>query len=157
MPIKFAFSTVACPDWTLRNVAERAKEMGFDGVDLRTLGPGSAGLSCDPALSEPSKVSQILSDAGIEPICLSTSLALHYKDVTKAHRARFDILRALDDAAEIGCGAVRIFGNEVRPGEDHRSVISRITSRMPAIADKAGQTGVQLLFENAGSFPTSKE
>jgi len=56
MSIKFAFSTVACPDATLKQVAQKAKDMGYDGVELRTLGTGSAGLSCDPALSEPGKV-----------------------------------------------------------------------------------------------------
>ncbi len=42
MAIKLAFSTVACPDWTLSQVVDRASEMGYQGVELRTLGPGGS-------------------------------------------------------------------------------------------------------------------
>jgi sugar phosphate isomerase/epimerase len=157
MAIKFAFSTVACPDSTLKQVAEQAKEMGYDAVELRTLGAGSAGLSCDPALSDPGKVAQIFNDAGIEPLCLSTSLALHHRGTTEFHRANFNIQRALEDAKTIGCQAVRIFGNEVGVGENQRGVIARIAERAKPLAEKAADLGIELLFENAGSFPAPKE
>ena len=72
MAIKLAYSTVACPDWTLEQAAQRAKEFGYDGIELRTLGPGSSLLASDPALSEPHKVKAILNEAGIAATCIST-------------------------------------------------------------------------------------
>jgi sugar phosphate isomerase/epimerase len=156
-----AFSTVACPDWTLAQVAQRASEMGYDAVELRTMGPagsdGTGGLASDPALSEPAKVKQILADAGIEPLCLSTSYALHHKSDSDARSAHWLISKAIEDAAAIGCRYLRLFGNAVGPGESHRGVIQRIAERVGPLADKAGDAGVTLLFENDGSFAVAKE
>ncbi len=81
MPIQLAFSTVACPDWTLEKVVEQAKAMGYAGVELRTLGDTSGGataamVACDPALSDPASVRRLFDDASIVPICLSTSISL---------------------------------------------------------------------------------
>ncbi|CAN0595181.1 unnamed protein product, partial [Laminaria digitata] len=34
--MKIAFSTLACPDWTLQQAADQAAEMGYLGVDMRS-------------------------------------------------------------------------------------------------------------------------
>lgn len=155
--MKLAFSTVACPEWTLEEVAAKAAQMGYQGVELRTLGPGNTQLACEPAQSDPAKIRRIFADAGVEPICLSTSWALHHKDPGKLHEARTGITEAIEAAAEMGCSFVRIFPLQVGVGEDRRTVVQRIASSVPALADTAGEHGIQLLFENAGSFCSSKE
>jgi sugar phosphate isomerase/epimerase len=161
MPLKIAFSTVACPDWTLDQVAAKAKEFGFDGVELRTLGPGSDKLASDPALSTPHKVKHVLEDAGVEPVCLSTSLALHHHDETSIKSVRVQIARMLEEAGEMGCRSLRVFGNAVKPApmfgaETSRTVLMRMAENTRPLLDKAGEAGVQLLFENAGSFCAAK-
>ena len=47
--LKVAFSTVACPHWTLERAARAAAEYGYDGVELRTFDDGSGRMACDPA------------------------------------------------------------------------------------------------------------
>lgn len=157
MAIKLAFSTVACPNWTLDEVAQRAADMGYQGVELRTLGQGSSMLSSDPALTDSAKVVDIFGKAGIEPMCLSTSIALHHKHDTPARQAMKQAREAIDLAAELGCPYVRLFGHEVRPGDSRRSTIIRIAERASELADRAGEKGVQVLLENAGSYNTAKE
>lgn len=155
--IKLAFSTVACPDWTLEQVAERAREMGYDGVELRTLGGGSSGLASDPALTEPGKVRDVLRAFGVAPACLSTSIALHMKDDSAGRAAHWETVKAIESAAKIGCPLVRVFAHEVEPGQNRAGVMQRIAERAAALMDTAGSHGVQLLFENAGSFAKAKE
>ncbi len=157
MSIRLAFSTVACPDWTLEQVVARAKEYGYEGVELRTLGPGGSGLASDPALSDPGKVAQILEQSGVAPVCLSTSTALHFADATRAHRAVRQLEADLELAAALRCGAVRIFGSRVEPGETQQTVMQRIAERIKPLVDKAGRLGVQILFENAGSFNQAQQ
>ena len=157
MALQYAFSTVACPDWTLDKVAEQAKALGYDSVELRTLGAGSAKLACDPALSTPDKVRSIFEKAGVKIACLSTSSTLHQKTAGEGQRAYFEIVNHLETAAAIGAPFVRIFGLKIMPNENRQSVIQRIAQRVPALAEKAGELGVELLFENAGSFSAAKE
>src|SRR5688572_18579331 len=72
---KTAFSTVACPEWTLARVASAAAEYGYSGVELRTFGSGSTQFACDPALTAPEKVRSLFGAAGTEIASLATSVA----------------------------------------------------------------------------------
>jgi len=157
MTLKLAFSTIACPDLTLTEVAEKAEAWGYQGVELRTLGAGGSGLSCDPALSDAAKVGRILSDAGIAPVCLSTSLALHHSNDTDIKTTRFQVVKMLEAAAAMGAPAIRVFGNSIRPGQNMRTVIQRIADNVQPLAENAADLGVQILFENAGSFASAKQ
>lgn len=157
MPIKLAFSTVACPEWTLEEVARKAQEMGYPGVELRTLGAGSTTLASDPALTDPAKASRIFKDAGIEPVCLSTSIAINHKSESDSRAAAWEALESLRLAASIGCSFVRFFGYEVKPGDSRQSAMQSIAHYVGTLLDEAGRLGVQVLLENGGSFNKAKE
>ena len=157
MLMKLAFSTTACPEWTIAQVAERAEAMGYEGVELRTLGPGSTGLASDPALSDPEKVRDVFRASAIEPVCLSTSTSLHHRNASAAKAARWQIMKDLELAAQIGCQVIRVFAYEVEPGENRRSVIQRVAEQVRPLAEKAGELDVEILFENAGSFCGAKD
>ncbi len=156
MSIKLAFSTVATPDWTLEQVAAQAKVMGYDGVELRTLGAGSGQLACDPVHSDPRKVKFLFREAGIELVCLSTSVSLHSRAVGEGHRDSALTVEAMQWAAELGCAFVRVFVNRIDPGESRQSVMGRVAERLGPLAEKAADLNVQLLLENSGSFATAK-
>lgn len=162
MALRLAFSTVACPDWTLERVVEQAKAMDYAGVELRTLGDGGGGvtaarLACDPTLSDPAVVRRLFDGAGIVPACLSTSICLHHADTSAARTAMAQTTRAMELAAAIGCPAVRVFASTLRPGESRNAVIQRVAGRIAPLADKGGELGVELLFENAGSFARARD
>jgi sugar phosphate isomerase/epimerase len=162
MAIKLAFSTVACPDWTLEDVARRAQEMGYQGVELRTLGANSGGsasggIAADPALTDPAKVAGVFKAFGVEPVCLSTSVAFNHRSVSDGRAALRDARQSIDLASAIGCAYVRFFGYEVKPGDSRQSAMQRIAERVTTLLDYAADRGVQVLLENAGSFNTAKE
>lgn len=157
MAIKLAFSTVACPEWTLEEVARKAQEMGYAGVELRTLGAGSTALASDPALTDPAKAAGIFKATGIEPVCLSTSIALNHKSESDARAAAWEAQEAIQLAAAIGCSFVRLFGYEVKPGDSRQSAMQTIAHYVSTLLDQAGRLGVQVLLENGGSFNKAKE
>src|SRR3954466_479273 len=61
--MKFAFSTVSCPGWDFETVAARAKEYGYDGVEIRGFLNESILTAANPFLSDAAKVGDIF-DAG---------------------------------------------------------------------------------------------
>ncbi len=162
---KTAFSTVACPEWTLNRVAQAAAEYGFDGVELRTFGTGSRELACDPALTASEKVRRIAADAGVQIACLGTGVAfdepirppvlgLVIGDNEKAIRRAKS---AIELAAQIECPLVRVFGFEIFGSEKRASAVARIRERLALVADAAKNTGVKIVVENGGSFRTAAE
>lgn len=162
---KTAFSTVACPEWTLARVAQAAAEYGFDGVELRTFGTGSRELACDPAMTAPEKVRRLMSAAGTEIACLGTGVALDepirppvlgrvFGDPEKSVRRAKS---ALDLAAQVECPLVRVFGFEAFGSEKRSAAAARIRERLAQVADAAKNTGVRIVVENGGSFRTAAE
>lgn len=158
--MKPAFSTIALPDWTLDEIAERCEPWGFQGVELRTFGYGSTQFACDPALTSPAKVRSMFDKAGVEIACLGTSLRFDdpistpvlgrvFGDEDRFTRAAKG---AIDLAARLECPFVRVFGFEAMGSEKRASAVKRIAGRLSLAVAAARNTGVRLLLENAGSF-----
>lgn len=163
--MKTAFSTVACPEWTLDQVFDFAAHLEFDGVELRTLGPASTDLACDPALTDPEKTRKMAARAGLATPCLATSARFDSPirppvvgrvlgDVMRSARAA---QREVELADRLGCGFVRVFGFERPRGERAGSCIERIADRLRAVADTGRARGVRVVVENGGSFPTAAD
>lgn len=162
---RIAFSTVACPEWTLDRVALAAGQWGYDGIELRTRGYGSTDFACDPALTASGKVRALFEDAGVSIACLATTLTFdtpirpmvlgyafgdHEAPIRQAKRL-------IDLAAQIECPFVRVFGFEVQAGATRPQTIELIVSRLRMVVDHADKTGVRIALENGGSFPTAAD
>ena len=162
--LKPAFSTVACPEWTLRDVAHKAVDLGFEFVELRTFGDGSRRFGCDPALTGESKVLTEFREAGVDVVCLATGLRFdevvwppvvgyllpgYESDVRQGKRA-------VDLALGIECPCVRVFGFEYADRESKVAALKRIAGRLALVVDHADKSGVRIAVENGGSFATAK-
>lgn len=163
--MKPAFSTVACPEWTLSQVAERAQSCGFEAVELRTFGDGSTSFACDPALTDGAKVRRLFNGRGIEILSLATSVRFDepvfppvighaISDTEKSVRAG---KRAIDLAVAIECPHVRVFGFEYPARERRARALARIADRLGKVLDHADKSGVKVVVENGGSFGTAAE
>lgn len=160
-----AFSTVACPEWPVETVLERAVRYGFVSVELRTFGDDSRGFASDPALTAPEKIRTLTDRFGIGVAQLATShafgdainppvIGLVISDTEKAVRAA---KRAIDLAAMVECPLVRVFGFDLPPSEKRGSAVARVVDRLGKVIDHAHRTGVRVALENGGSFCRAAE
>ncbi len=160
-----AFSTVACPEWTLERVARAGAEYGYEGVELRTFGYGSTRLACDPALTAAAKVRSLFADMGVQIACLATGARFDepirprvmgrvFGDTEASVR---QAKAAIDLAAQIECPLVRVFGFEFPSNEKRKNALPRIEERLRLVADAARNTGVKVVLENGGSFPRAAD
>jgi sugar phosphate isomerase/epimerase len=162
---RIAFSTVACPEWTLDRVAQAAGLWGYDGVELRTRGYGSTDFACDPALTASEKVRALFDDAGVAIACLATTLSFDRPVRPKVvgyafgdHEAPIrQAKRLIDLAAQIECPFIRVFGFEVQAGATRQLTIELIASRLRMVVDHADKTGVRVALENGGAFPAAAD
>lgn len=165
MMLKPAFSTVACPDWLLREVAERALKLGFEAVELRTFGDDSRRFACDPAMTGEAKVRSMFLERGVEISSLATGVRFdepvwppvvgYFSD--HVERAVREGKRAVDLAVGLECPLVRVFGFEFPAREKRAAAISRIARRLGKVVDHADKSGVRVVVENGGSFATADE
>ncbi len=160
-----AFSSVACPEWTLDRIAKAAAEYGYPAVELRTFGDGSLKFAHEPALTGSEKIRAMFSDAGVSIVSLATSISFHHavdppvlghaicdnEDTIRAAR------RAIDLASTIECPLVRVFGYQLAGFGGRSASVGRIADRLTRVIDHAHHTGVKVMIENAGDFSTAAE
>jgi sugar phosphate isomerase/epimerase len=154
--MKFAFSTVSCPAWDFEQVASRAKEYGYDGVEVRAFANGAVLTAANVFLTDPAKLQRLFADAGVELCCIASSVAMTQEK--RKDRAVADELRThVDIAQAVGCPTVKIFDTQVKPGRSRAVTGVMFGDWLLPLADYAAQAGVCIAVENALSFRNAKE
>lgn len=163
--MKPAFSTVACPEWSLSQVAERAQANGFEAVELRTFGDASTQFACDPALTAGDKVRRIFRDRGIE--ILSVASGVRFDEpvhppvigfaISDTERSVREGRRVVDLAVGVEAPLVRVFGFDFPRRERRSRATRRIAIRLAKVVDHAEKTGVKVVVENGGAYRTARD
>lgn len=159
-----AFSTVACPDWTLATVFEHAARAGYSGVELRSFGDASRDFACEPAHTAPEKTRRWSDDAGVRVVSLATScrfdeaifppiLGNALGDPDRCVRIA---KHAVTLAATIEAPLVRVFAFELPSSERRAAGEARIIDRLGKLVDHAHRTGVRVAIENGGSYASGE-
>jgi sugar phosphate isomerase/epimerase len=154
--MRFAFSTLACPKWSFETIVSRAKEYGYDGVEVRGFLNESILTAANVFLTDPAKVRQEFARGGVEIACLASSIAFTGKK-RKDRVLADDVRRFVDTAREIGTSYVRIFDTQVRPGQSRAEAAGQFAEWLAPLGDYAADRGVTIVVENALSFRQSKE
>ena len=111
--MKLAFSSVACPAWNLATMVEKAKEYGYQGIELRGL-EGQMHLPIAPQIaSNPARVADLMEATGVALVCLSTSAAFHYRSREEVARNMAEVREYIELAGKLRCPFVRVFGAEI--------------------------------------------
>ncbi len=148
--MKIAFSTLACPhsDWS--DIYTMAKDLGFDGIEIRGLGADILAFRAQPFTdySLPETAEKLASLRLTIP-CFSSNCCLKYADRREQNRA--EITEYIELAAKLGTPYIRILADlSVFPdGEvDDGLVVSQLKELAPIAANR----GVTLLVETNGVY-----
>ena len=148
--MKFSFSTLACPGYTWADIYSMAKDLGFDGIEVRGLGndifDASKNMPFSPRLLPATK--QKLASLRLTIPCLSSGCCLRdgATDETVAE------VRAYIEAAEsIGTPYVRVLG-DLNPAPDGEVDDEKVLSALRALLPYAEEKGVTLLVETNGVY-----
>jgi fatty-acyl-CoA synthase len=137
-----AFSTLACPGWTLEQALAGGSEYGYLGVELRLI--DGAMIEDSMPAAERKRVRASLSDAGLDLVAVDSSIRLTEgePEVVAERIARF-----LELAAGWGSPLIRVFGG---PGKHDNAVMAlRLASR------HAESTGVRIGLETHDEFSSA--
>lgn len=144
--MKLAFSTLGCPDWPIEKVVEKARQYGYDGVELRTH-PDGKHLSPDVPPEKARELAKSFRDAGVRVFALSGYAEYSSRDPAKI-RANEELTRKLVALANImGATMVRVYGGRGEEGEDLARVAERVARVAKPLAEAAHGQGVRLAIE----------
>lgn len=143
---KIAYSTLACPDWSLEEAAAAAKRYGYDGLELRLL-DGQL-LSPDMPDDQRKRVTRVLADAEVELPVVDTSVRLTSDDSTTDD----DLARWCDVVAGWKTPMFRVFGGHLPEGLDAEGATARAAERLRRVAPHAEKLAVQIVLETHDAF-----
>jgi len=154
--MKFAFSTVSCPKWDFETILARAKEYGYDGVEIRGFLNEAILTASNVFLTDPAKIRDQFASAGIEIACLASSIVYSGKKKIDEQLAK-DLKAYIDTAAAIGTPLVKVFDTQVKAGQTRDSAGVAMGNWLVPMADYAADRDITIVIENALSFRQSKE
>ncbi|HZU14102.1 MAG TPA: sugar phosphate isomerase/epimerase family protein [Chloroflexota bacterium] len=140
-----AFTTLACPGWTIERIVAAAREYGYDAIEIRLL---------DGQVLDPRQDAAAIRDAtararaaGIEVCALDTSCRLALEGVS-------DLQRWIALAGELSVPILRVFGGETEEPED--VVNARVAARLREITAEAEAAGVVVALETHDAFSSAR-
>ncbi|MDR3090704.1 MAG: AMP-binding protein [Clostridiales bacterium] len=152
--MKISFSTLACPDFSWRDIYSLAKDLGFNGVEIRGLGDEICAVRARPfSGGETEKTRELLSRLGLEISCFSSGCCLKFKD--KKDENFKEISEYIKTANRAGSPYVRVLA-DLSPKEDGEADDAFIAGQLKELAPIARAADVTLLIETNGVFADTK-
>ena len=139
-------------DLSLRDLVELLPANGFDGVEFRCERGQKHGVELETSPEERRRIRALLEEAGIEVACLSTGQRYESPDPAVRQAAIERTQQFVDLAADLGCGRIRVFGNDFPEGVPKPQVVQYVGESLRACGQHAEGKGVDVLLEMHGQF-----
>ncbi len=150
--MKLAFTTLACPSWTLEQAVAAARQYGYEGLELRLL-DGEL-LRSDLDTTGRRRVRELCTDAGLPIVCVDTSVKIAQPDpAARAEQIR-DGLAFLELAAGWDAPLIRVFGGPP-DGTDTAAARDAAIECLTPLAERGRALGVAVALETHDAFAGS--
>jgi fatty-acyl-CoA synthase len=151
--MKLAFSTLGCPDSSWVDIYSMAKDLGYNGIEIRGLGEDIFAVKAHPFLdSQIEATLDKLKSLNLEIPCLSSGCCLKFREKESENIA--EISEYIKLAGKLKTPFIRILADrEAAPeGEVDDEYIISVLKKLAVIA---GDGGVTLLVETNGVYADS--
>jgi sugar phosphate isomerase/epimerase len=148
------FSTLACPQWSVDTVVQKAVEFGYDGLEWR--GGPRGHINPNSTEAERSRLRQLTHEAGLMTVAV-TAYTSFVSESAPEQAAQVDTLREYADlAAGIEARYVRAFLGQVSAGQAISDrLYDRMAASLAAAAEYAHSVGVAIAVEPHDDFVRS--
>lgn len=152
--MKISFSTLACPDFSWTDIYSMAKDLGFDGIEVRGLGEDIFAVNARPFTdARLPRTIEKLQSLGLEVPCLASGCSLKYKkdyDKNISEITQYVVL-----AKKLGTPYIRVLG-DLHPQAEDEVDDSFVASCLRLLGTIAQGFGVTLLVETNGVYADTK-
>ena len=148
----FAFSTLACPEWSVDRTIEAAGRLGYDAIEWRG-GPDGHVRTSWPARRR-AALRRRSETAGVAALAVTAYATFTSSDPRLRSRSALDLLRHVELAADLGAPFVRTFVGHRERSEPIGDVAARAAEAIRPVAAAAAAAGVALALEPHDDFAT---
>jgi fatty-acyl-CoA synthase len=154
--MKYAFTTLACPAWSIEQVAASAATLGYDGVELRLLD----GETIDP-LRDRSRVERAVGlcrARGIDVPVFDSSCRFNLPSPEARDRQVADLRSWIALAGDLRVPLIRVFGGEqgsADPPSSDTKQDGRVIDALRKVAPEAERAHVAVVLETHDAFSSA--
>ncbi len=150
--MQLAYSTLACPKWTLEQIIDAAQRNGYQGLEFRLLNGEVLPANLDKETRR--RVLVQCASAGLKIICVDTSIKIATQD-SEGRKAQIrDGLAYLDMAAEWDAPYIRVFGGTPE-GTSKEDAIKASVECLGTLMQRGKELGIRVLLETHDAFASS--
>jgi fatty-acyl-CoA synthase len=148
--MKIAFSTLGCPDFSWSDIYSMAKDLAFDGIEIRGLGDEIFTVKAPPFMDNqlPETIG-LLKRLRLEIPCLSSGCCLKFADRAGLNHA--EIVAYIELANKLKTPYVRVLADQ-HPQVDGSVDDAVVLEALQKLAPVAEAAGVTLLVETNGVY-----
>ena len=150
--MKLAFSTLACPKWSLEQIIKVARRHGYEGLEFRLL--NGEILSADLDKTTRNEVYAQCTAAGLKIICVDTSIKIATQNSEGRTAQIRDGMAYLEMAAEWGAPFIRVFGGTPE-GTPKAEALKASIECLTTLAKWGEEMGIKVLLETHDAFSSS--
>lgn len=147
-----SFSTLGCPDWTVKSIVDFAVTHGYSGLEFRGL-MRELDLPKCPEFSSPENIrttKKLMDEKNLKCINLGSSVQLHQPEGVERTKHIDDGKRFIDLASQLACPYIRVFPNNFPKDQDKNTTIDLIVKGLLELGDYAKGSNVKVLMETHG-------
>lgn len=151
--LAYGFSTIGCPDYTIDQVVDTAKALGFSGVEIRFL-RGTVDLASLEEFQAPriAETRRRFEDAGIAVVAINTGVRMVSLDPAQRAAQREAARVQIGIADALGAPYLRLFGGPIPAGQDRERSLDAIAAGLGEIAEESARAGITSLIETHDDF-----
>ncbi len=150
--MRLAYTTLACPGWTLEQAVEAARRYGYEGIELRLLDGDILRHDIDQATRD--RVQRVCAEAGLPIVCVDTSVRIAQPDPTARDREIRDGVAFLELAAAWSAPMIRVFGGPPAEVAEPEALAAAQECLRP-LAERGRELGVAVALETHDAFSGS--
>lgn len=144
--MKTSFSTLGCPDWSLKQIAENAKVLGFDGVELRTHSDGNH-FSPDASLASAKETAQMFRDHGAPVFSVMGYSRFAFTDKAEVAQNQELGRKLIAIADAMGARYIRSFCGQVPKDSTVEAMTQVISDALKPLAREAAAKNITIAME----------
>ncbi len=150
---KLAFSTLGCPEWTLKQIVDFAVKHNYKGIEVRgILKQMDLPLCPEFNQSNLSSTLRLMRDNGLEFVNLGSSVMLHFPEGAERKKNLDDARRFIDLAQQLNCPYIRVFPNIFPKDQEKAATMDLMAKGLLELGEYAKGGKVIVLTESHGDL-----
>ncbi|HEY7417172.1 MAG TPA: sugar phosphate isomerase/epimerase family protein [Ktedonobacteraceae bacterium] len=153
--MQLAYSSLACPQWTIEEAVAAAVRCGYDAIEWR-LADGEIITPETPAEVR-RRLREVPADHGITVACLDTSCRVVQPSAQERAETIEAAQRMADIAVELGTSYMRVFGGALPPGETNASILAPTAEVVARIGAYCAERNITAVLETHDAWSRSDD